>query len=329
ASGNVDTEETMSQERTVALYDETLAGAVKRFQKSRGIVPDGIVGPNTLEKMNVAPEELVNNIRINIERARWLPQDFSERYVLVNIARFTVGLYENERLQQEIKTVVGKYHQQTPVFAGSMSYVVFNPYWNVPFSILRDEIAPKVLEDTDYLAKNNYEVVRGWDDETAEIVDPKSIDWNDVIAGETDIRVRQKPGPSNALGRVKFMFPNEYAVYLHDTPAQALFERTDRAFSHGCIRLDEPLEFAEWVFSRSSDWDYDKIEAVLAAETRETVPLETEIPVYVTYFTAWAGPDGDVYFLDDVYNRDSKLAAALKRAAPVLEVAETANFNLK
>lgn len=321
SSDNENMEANKAEQTKTAYYDERLAKAVSDFQTSRGIVEDGIVGPNTLEAMNMPVEALIDKLKLNIERARWLPQEFADRYAMVNIARFTVGLYEDDKLEREIKTVVGKYHQQTPVFAGSMSYVVVNPYWNVPASILRDEIAPKMLEDSNYLKNNDMEVVRGWDDDTAEIVNPKKVNWKAVVSGEeTELRVRQRPGPKNALGRIKFMFPNQYAVYLHDTPAQSLFNRTDRAFSHGCIRLDEPVAFAEWVFKGKPGLDKNAIEEKIQSSNRDILKLDEEIPVYIAYFTAWADDDGRVYFLDDIYDRDEGLAQALKNAKPVLEI---------
>lgn len=296
-----------------ALYNERLERAVKEFQITRGIEPDGIVGGDTLARMNETPDELVDRIRLNLERARWLPQDFTERYVFVNIARYTAGLYENESRVGEIRAVVGKYHQQTPVFAGAMNYMVVNPYWNLPESIVRDEVAPKMAEDRHYLEKNNMEVVRGWDD--PEPVPAGAIDWDD-LPDNLDFRVRQKPGASNSLGHVKFMFPNDYNVYLHDTPADALFDRTKRAFSHGCIRLADPMAMAEWVLKDTPEYDRRKVETMIAEGGEETtIVLEKEIPVYIAYFTVDADETGVTYFLDDVYDRDPKLTAALGRAA--------------
>lgn len=291
------------------VYDETLEAALKAFQRSRGIEPDGIVGPETISEMNVPVERLLALIKLNMERARWLPQDFDERYILVNIAGLDVGMYRNERREGAMRVVVGKDHQQTPTFAGSMSYVVVNPYWNVPTSILRREIAPKARQDASYLTSKRMEAVRGWG-AGAEILDPDEIDW-DNAEDLASLRVRQKPGPANSLGLVKFMFPNDYNVYLHDTPADALFAETDRAFSHGCIRLEKPLEMARWVW-RDAPADARSIDELVAAGERATIPLEREIPVYIGYFTAWADPDGGVHFYPDVYDRDQALAASLR-----------------
>lgn len=305
--------ETASETTTpVALYDTALSEAVEAFQVSRGIEPDGIVGANTLERMNVPVEALIENIRLNLERARWLPQDFADRHVLVNIAAYSAGLYENERLQSKIRTVVGKYHQQTPVFAGSMSYIVANPYWNIPESIVRNEIVPKMQEDGSYLTRKNMEIVSGWEDEP-EIIDPENINWAD-LPEPLGFRIRQRPGESNSLGLVKFMFPNDYSVYLHDTPADALFDETKRAFSHGCIRLADPMKFAGWVLEETQEYDRKRVEEIITEGEQTVIQLDEEIPVYITYFTAWAEKNGTVFFFDDVYKRDTKLKNAIERS---------------
>lgn len=292
------------------LYDDRLAAAVEAFQTSRGIEPDGVIGPETLSRMNESVETLVASIKLNMERARWLPQDFADRHILVNIAGYNVGLYENERLKDQMRVIVGKDHHQTPVFAGSMSYVVVNPFWNIPSSIVYGEIAPKMADDPNYLASKNMEVLSGWSSD-AEVIDPQTVDWDD-LPSPLGFRVRQKAGPTNALGYVKFMFPNEYSVYLHDTPADSLFSRTERAFSHGCIRLEKPRKMAEWVFKNGTTEELD-IDALIESGERTQIDLKTEIPVYITYFTAWAEKDGGVYFFPDVYERDSKLEAALEQ----------------
>lgn len=306
-------------EKPMPLYDKKLAEAVERFQESRGIIPDGIVGENTLARMNETAEDLISSIRLNIERARWLPQDFGDRYVLVNIARYTAGLYEDEKLEREIGAIVGKDHTQTPVFAGSMSYLVANPYWNIPESITRGEIAPKMAKDRTYIASKNMEVIDGWSQDP-QVIDVDEIDWDD-LPSPLNFRIRQKPGGENALGNVKFMFPNEYSVYLHDTPTEYLFDETKRAFSHGCIRLEDPKAMADWVLAETKDHSGDKIFDIIENSDEETnITLDKEIPVYVTYFTAWANADGDVFFLDDLYDRDEKLRTALEKSRDSYEI---------
>ncbi|MEE4208534.1 MAG: L,D-transpeptidase family protein [Parvularcula sp.] len=288
-----------------ALFGPVLADALESFQMSRGITPDGIVGPNTLTRMNESEEALVDQLILNIERSRWLPSDFGEQHVFVNIAAYDVAMQKGRDFVA-MRTVVGTERNETPVFAAKMSYVVVNPYWNVPESILRAEIAPKAAEDRSYLGSKNYEVVSGWQD-------PQPyrgrIDW-DNLPDNLPFRVRQRPGPTNALGRIKFMFPNDYAVYLHDTPADQLFGEAQRAFSHGCIRLERPLDFADWVFGVAAD-KAPPIEEILKTGEETRVILDREIPVYVTYMTARA--EGEtVYFYEDIYDRDQAVLDRLR-----------------
>jgi murein L,D-transpeptidase YcbB/YkuD len=291
------------------VFGTALAAALEAFQKSRGIEPDGIVGPATLARMNESEEELVEQILVNIERSRWLPRDFGEEHVLVNIAAYDVHMQSGRDRPVRMKTVVGTERNETPVFAASMSYVVVNPYWNIPESIVRAEIAPKAVADGNYLREKNYEVVTGWQNP-----EPYRgrIDWDD-LPGELPFRVRQRPGPNNALGRIKFMFPNDYAVYLHDTPAEALFGRTQRAFSHGCVRLERPLDFADWVF-RSAVSEAPDVEDILKTGEETIIRLDKDIPVYVTYMTARV-EEGRVSFFEDIYDRDERVLKALRGAS--------------
>lgn len=290
-----------------AVYDRSLEDAVKRFQRSRGLTDDGIVGPETVARMNETAEELVDQIQLNLERARWLPQEFEETYVLVNAAAFAMTLHHHGRVEDRIDVVVGTRHDQTPVFADMIEHLVINPYWNVPESILREEIAPKVARDLSYLDRKGYEAVRGWGANTV-TVDPASINWG-ALPADLSFRVRQKPSPTNALGEVKFMFPNKYAVYLHDTPADALFDRTTRTFSHGCIRVERPRDFASWLLTRTGG-DLSAVDQI-GAPGRNVVRLPRHVPVYVTYMTVETSADGTVFFYDDVYGRDDDLAAAM------------------
>ncbi len=292
------------------VYDERLAEAVNAFQESRGIVPDGVVGPSTLARMNETPAELVELIRLNLERARWLPQDFAERRLVVNIADFTVSGFDDGEKTFSMRTVVGDQYNKTPIFADEMEYVVANPYWNIPESIMRGEIAPQQAEDPGYLASKNMEVVRGWNEDDVEYVNPARVNWAS-LPEDIDFRVRQRAGPTNALGLIKFMFPNEYAVYLHDSPAEALFERTTRTFSHGCIRVEDPRELAEWVLA-GTEWEgRSRVDELIDSGDHQTVRLTDNIPVYVSYFTVWTDEDGEVKFLNDVYDRDDDLKATL------------------
>jgi murein L,D-transpeptidase YcbB/YkuD len=286
---------------TAPVANDEFTEALKAFQRSRSISDDGVVGPNTLAALNETPEELIQRLEVNIERARWLPSDLGDEAALVNIADFTLRLYEGEREVDDIPVVVGEEEHQTPVFADTMETVVVNPYWNVPSSILINEIAPQQVADPSYVDRKRFEVLRG-----GEVVPAPSVDWRAAAAGRPSFRVRQMPGEDNALGLIKFLFPNKYAVYLHDTPAEQLFARDVRTFSHGCIRVKEPLRFGAWILRRS--------EAEIAGMIRsgERQEIETPpVPVYITYMTAWAEADGTVRFARDVYGRDDALAARL------------------
>ena len=281
--------------------DESLVAGLKAFQRSRSIKDDGVVGPNTLAALNETPRELADRLAVNIERARWLPERLGERAIFVNAADYTLRLYEGEARAVRIPVIVGETQTQTPIFADTMEEVVVNPYWNVPASILIGEIAPKQIADPGYIARNDFEVLRG-----NRVVPPSSVDWQQAARGEPAFRVRQTAGDHNALGRIKFLFPNKYAVYLHDTPADALFERDVRTFSHGCIRVKDPVGLGAWILGQPRA----RVQAMIDSGERIALPTDP-IPVYITYFTAFAEPDGTVTFARDVYERDARVAQNL------------------
>ncbi len=292
------------------LFDAPLESAVKRYQARHGLDPDGVVGPVTLASLNVPLARRIRTIELNMERWRWLPQDLGERFIAVNIAGFQLGVIEHGEVTMLMPVVVGKRYHATPVFSGTMTYLVFSPYWNVPQSIAVNEILPKLREDPSYLERESMQVFRGWEQPITPL-NPAAIDWDRVSARNFPYRFRQLPGPDNALGRVKFMFPNKYSVYLHDTPAQALFSRASRDFSHGCIRVSEPMKLAEHLLRDKPGWDADRIAAAANRGVEQSVPLATPWPVHVLYWTAWVGSEGEVNFRDDVYGRDDQLAEAL------------------
>jgi murein L,D-transpeptidase YcbB/YkuD len=206
--------------------------------------------------------------------------------------------------------VVGAPYHRTPVFSGDMTYIEINPYWNVPPSIARKELLPKIKENPGYLAANNFELLSDWS-ESASVLDPYTIDWSAVHAESFAYKLRQGPGPGNALGRIKFMFPNRFNVYLHDTPARSLFAKDQRSFSHGCIRVEHPEQLGAFVLAGQPGWSLEQIDAAIATGKRMIVPLDTPLPVHITYLTAWVNKDGSVHFRRDVYGRDAILAAAL------------------
>jgi murein L,D-transpeptidase YcbB/YkuD len=260
----------------------------------------------------------VAQIELNLERWRWLPEELGERYAIVNIPTFQLQAVEQGKVTLAMKVVVGKADQTpTPIFSDEMTEVVFSPYWNVPTSILRKEIVPKVQSDPDYLTRNDLEVVKD-----GQVVPPSSVDWS-----EPDLRlqVRQRPGAKNSLGFVKFVFPNKFDVYLHDTPADGLFEQAERDFSHGCVRVEKPVELAQWVLRDQPEWTRPRIEAAMHAGREQHVALKRRIPVYIVYATAWVDEAGGgrLIFADDRYGHDRKHLALLgldrprsARAAP-------------
>lgn len=298
-----------------AVYDQALAGAVAAFQKRHGFDPTGVVDKDTLEDLNVPVEARLQQIQLNLERWRWMPSDLGERYIRVNIPEFKMALVEGGKPTLEMRVVVGKAQQnRTPVFSDKMTYLELNPAWNLPPGIVAEEIVPASGGDPGYLARKNLEVVQGYDD--PQPVDPYSIDMAQLGSNGSPYRLRQRPGPDNPLGQVKFMFPNEHDIYLHDTPADHLFAKEERAFSHGCIRLERPMELAN-VLLKGSEWTPEKLQAVLASGEQTTVSLPKPLPVHLLYFTAWVDESGTLQFRRDVYGHDTKLAKALAEEPPV------------
>jgi len=296
-------------------FDEPLEQAVIKFQGRHGLDPDGVVGPATLAALNATVAQRLGQIETNLERWRWLPQDLGMRHILVNIANFELDVVENDRIAISMRAIVGRDYRRTPVFSDRMTYIVLSPYWNVPPGIAANDIIPAARKDPQYLASKNIKVFQGWGAD-AKAVAPGAVDWSAVSARGSGYRFRQDPGPTNALGRVKFMFPNKFNVYLHDTPSAELFEKTERAFSSGCIRIEKPIELAEYVLTNDSKWTRDTITSQIQKWKEHTVPLAEPIPVHLLYWTAWADEDGAVHFRRDIYGRDRKIEDALERAAP-------------
>jgi murein L,D-transpeptidase YcbB/YkuD len=298
------------------VFDDVLEESVIRFQKRNGLDADGVVGKDTLAALNIPVEDRIQQIRLNMERWRWLPQDLGSRYILVNVANFELDVVEDSQIRMNMRVVVGKEYQKTPVFSAKMDYLVINPYWNLPDSIAAKEVIPSVRKDPEYLAKENIRVLKGWGAE-AEEIDPDSIDWASVSTKKFSYRFRQDPGPKNALGRVKFMFPNKFDIYLHDTPAVGVFARTMRASSHGCIRVEKPIELAEYLLQDDTQWIKEKILAAIESKIEQTVRLPNPIPVHLLYWTAWADEGGSIEFRRDIYSRDEALSKGLEEKAVV------------
>jgi len=288
------------------VYSDTVARGVKAFQARHGLEADGVIGPATLAALNVPVEDRIDQLRANLERARWVMGGLGEDFIIVNIAGFRAYLVNNGKVAWETKVQVGKPFHQTPVFLDEMTYVVMNPTWTVPYSIATKEMLPRIQRDPDYFRTRTFDVRN----RAGENVDPESIDWSQLSRGNFPYTFVQRPGPANALGRIKFIFPNEHAVYLHDTPSKSLFGRSERAFSHGCIRTQNPFDLAEHLLAPAG-WDRARIDAQIESEETKTVHLAEPLPVLLLYWTADIGPSGEYYFFKDIYERDQRVLDAL------------------
>jgi len=287
----------------LALYGPDLQDAVKTFQRRHGLADDAAVGAGLVAELNVPISRHIRQIELNMERWRWLPRELGGRHIFVNIPDMRLDVWDHDRTPLSMRVVVGKKDTPTPIFNDRMTYVVFSPYWNVPPDIANNETLPEVMKDPGFLDRANMEVI----DRDGNLVDPSSIDLTDP----TQYRFRQRPGGDNSLGLVKFMFPNQYNVYLHDTPAESLFARASRSFSHGCVRVEQPEKLAHYLLGDQPDWTDEKIVEAMHDGEERTVKLKVPIPVYITYLTARVSSDGLVQFRKDVYDVDSAQSARL------------------
>jgi murein L,D-transpeptidase YcbB/YkuD len=289
-------------------YDAELVAAVKSFQGQNGLKADGIVSGETLRLLNVPVTQRIEQLIINMERWRWIPKKFEPDYLLVNIPDYKLHVVEGNKEVFDMRVIVGKTLNATPVFSDKMESVVLAPYWNVPFSIIDKELRPKLAADPHaVLDRLDMEVVKGWGAKATPI-DPTTVDWANVTQATWKYTLRRRPGPKNDLGDVKFIFPNSQDIYLHDTPHDELFSQTKRGFSHGCVRVEEPLKLAEYLLRNKQGWDLTRIEETIAAGQEQYVSLPKHLPVYLVYFTAWVDKDGNVNFRDDIYGHDKSLA---------------------
>jgi L,D-transpeptidase YcbB len=291
------------------LLDRTLADALGRFQARHGLKPTGVLDARTRRELNVPVADRLRQIDVNIERWRIAPRALGHRYIRVNVPDYYLALIDGGRTELGMRIIVGEPDHPTPVLSDAMTHVVLNPYWNIPDSIANDEIAPKLVSDPAYLARNDIELVRIADGRV-EPIDPSDQDWSQPL--DPALRLRQKPGGTNALGLVKFLFPNHASVYLHDTPGNTLFNRTARALSHGCVRVERPLDLALALLPREG-WDRERILAAMHSDSEQWVRLQPSVPVHLMYFTAWADGAGNAQFRPDIYDHDRPQAAALGR----------------
>lgn len=286
---------------------------VIRFQHRHGLAEDGVVDSKTLSALNVPVEARIRQIELNMERWRWMPDRLGSRHLQVNIAEFRLRAVEAGETVLDMPVVVGTSQRQTPVFSDKMSYLEFAPYWKVPATVLREDLLPRIKSDPSYLDAGHYEML-DWQGSHLEQKVLEDIDWSELEIDHFPGLLRQKPGPWNSLGRVKFMFPNPFAIYMHDTPARDLFDNRVRLDSSGCLRVKRPLDLAVWLLTDQEEWDYEKIREAMQSEEPLRVELEEAVPVHLLYWTAWVDEQERLNFRTDHYLRDASLEAALRRA---------------
>ncbi len=337
------------------VFDETLDIAVKKYQQRNGLYVDGVVGKSTIEALNVPVSERISQIELTMERWRLLPQYLGSRYILVNIANYHLYGIENNNNAIDMRIVVGKPQWNTPMFSEEMTHIVMNPYWNIPPSIFKDDIAPRIKGDPEYLSKRGIDavglqaperIVVEEETETVEVAENVEGTTENTEVGEPQLseaeiqnkeaqeqyisqvlsgkyRLRQNPGPGNPLGQIKFLFPNKHAVYLHDTPNRGFFKRAQRNFSHGCIRVERPVDLAEFVLEPNQEWTEGRIKSSINSRKTKTVHLNQTIPVYILYFTSWVDDQGNVNFHKDIYGLDQTLLNTLRATRPNIDMATT------
>jgi murein L,D-transpeptidase YcbB/YkuD len=299
----------------VSVFDGTVETAVVRFQQRHGLETDGIVGPATYAMLGIPVTQRIRQVVLNLERWRWLNHDLGRRYIMVNTADFRLKAIEDNRELVDMRVVVGRPARRSPVFSARMTYLVANPYWNIPTSIAVKDFLPELRKDISYLTQRGIRVFANWTPGAPEL-DPVDIDWYAYDANRFPFKLRQDPGPHNALGRIKFMFPNRFAVYLHDTPNRSLFNRVQRDFSSGCIRVEAPEVLADFVLKEDKRWTPGQLNDIVASGKRRVVRLSHPVRVHLLYMTAWVDNTAVLHFRSDIYDRDQDLDLALNRRRP-------------
>ena len=281
----------LAEADTTNLFDTTLVSGVKSFQRRMGLSADGVIGPKVMDEINYPIKQRIQQLLVNLERARWMPPQDDSVFILVNIPEFKLHVFDSAQYKFSMNVIVGSAANNTVIFTGKLKYIVFSPYWNVPPSIIKKEIIPGIKNDPHYIAKHNMEIT-GYN------------------KGEP-VAIRQKPGPTNSLGLVKFLFPNSYDIYLHDTPNRDLFSQSGRGLSHGCIRIAEPKKMAQFLLRSDTTWTSGKIDSAMNNTKEKWVTIPKTVPVFITYFTAWVDRFGKLNFRKDIYNHDQKMADKL------------------
>lgn len=293
------------------IYDSQLFDAVELFQLQHGLDNDGVIGKKTWQALNISWQDRIDDIRINLERTRWVYENASDNFVIVNIAGFRLYLVRNKKVEWETPVMTGTVATQTPLFMSRFSYMELNPTWTVPRSILRASLINKMKNDPDYIAAHDFLLL----DRNNEKVDTQTLDWDKLNTNNFPYTVVQQPGVLNALGQIKFIFPNEHAIYLHDTPSKSLFSRSARAFSHGCVRVKEPLEFAKRLMNSPIEWPKEKFTDILESKKRTRISVEAPTDVLLMYWTTEPFAQGNIKFNPDIYNRNPRVLASLNKKA--------------
>jgi murein L,D-transpeptidase YcbB/YkuD len=291
------------------LYDKVLEADIKTFQASHALDPDGVIGVGTFRELNVPVEDRINSLRINLERIRWVSSNLPDSYIIVNIAAFWLVMVKDNQVVDYTSVVVGKPLNKTPIFRDKLRYVEFNPSWTQPTSIVKNETIPKLKKDSTYLEQNHMVLL----DTKGNLIPTSGVNMKSLSASHFPYLVRQEPGPWNALGEMKFMFPNKYDIYLHDTPSKSLFERSSRAFSHGCIRVNKPIEFAEKLLE-GTEYNQEKIKQIISSQVTTRVNLPKPVDILLLYWTCGIDQNRKLFFVPDIYSRDTEVLKDLDKS---------------
>lgn len=304
-------------------FSNDLFKAIKRFQMRFGLEPDGRMNALFYEALNIPLEKRIREILINMERCRWLPVRPAGPYILINLPEYKLKVFDGEHFLWGCNVIVGKASTNTVIFTDSLQYIVFSPYWNVPNAIIENEIIPEMVGNSDYIRKHDMEIITY--DSPFRNIDPDEIKWGTIEAHPFPYMIRQRPSAKNALGRVKFLFPNNFSIYLHDTPEKSLFSQSSRSFSHGCIRIEEPLKLAMDLLQNDSAWNEKKITKAMFSGKEKFVRLHKKVPVFILYLTAWVDDSGTVNFRKDIYGHDEKMENVMFEAEDVYPVEKQIN----